>query len=661
MPTDSEQSIQLYRMMVRIRTFEETVLEMFRTGRGPRHSHLSIGQEAVAAGTCLALRPDDYVTSTHRGHHHLIAKGGEYKPAMAEIAGKATGYCGGKGGTMHIADFNLGMLGAISIVGGGMPIAVGAAMSAQLRGTDQVAVCFFGDGGTAQGNFNEGLNMAAIWDLPVLFLCENNQYMESCRFERVTAGPGIHRRAEGYGMPGVSVDGNDAVEVYEATRQAVERARAGEGPTLLECLTYRRMGHNTNDPAEYRAEEELKVWEQKDPIDRLRATLIEQGLLSAEEDEELRRELSEEGQAAMEFALESPMPSEDRLFTDIYAPAYQPPTPPPAPGERQLNCRRAIQEALREEMEGDDSVFLIGEDVGAAGGVFKVTAGLQQAFGVERVKDAPISENTIAGAVIGAALTGMRPVGELMFIDLITLAMDQIVNLGAKIRYMTGGQASVPGVIRVTYGGGLAAGATHSQNLEAWFYHIPGLKLVMPSTPYDAKGLLKTAIRDDNLVLFLEHKALYNVRGPVPEEEYLIPFGVADVKREGTDATVVATGKMVQEALKAAQRLAGEGIEIEVIDPRTLSPLDQDTILESVKKTGRLAVFQEASEQGGFGSDLIRIVCRDAFYYLDAAPAIVGAAHAPIPMSPALEQQLLAGVEDLVRTIHELVPSPQSV
>ena len=656
MPIDPEQLIQLYRMMVRIRTFEETVLEMFRTGRGPRHSHLSIGQEAVAAGACLALRPDDYVTSTHRGHHHLIAKGGHYKPAMAEIAVKVTGYCGGKGGTMHIADFNLGMLGAISIVAGGIPIAVGAAISARLRGTDQVTVCFFGEGGASQGNFNEGLNMAALWNLPVIFLCENNQYMESSRFENVTAGSGIYKRAEGYGMPGVSVDGNDVVEVYEATRQAVDRARKGEGPTLLECLTYRRMGHNTNDPAEYRSEEELKLWEQKDPIDRFRTALIDEGLLTPEEDEQIRGEFRQEGQAALEFALASPVPGEDRLFTDIYAPAYQPASPSPAPGERQLSYRKAVREALAGEMERDDAVFMIGEDIGAAGGIFKVTAGLQQTYGVERVRDAPISENTIAGAVIGAALTGMRPVGELMFIDLITLAMDQIVNLGAKIRYMTGGQASVPGVIRVTYGGGLAAGATHSQNLEAWFYHIPGLKLVMASTPYDAKGLLKTAIRDDNLVLFLEHKALYNVRGPVPEEEYLIPLGVADVKREGTDATVVATGRMVQEALKAAERLAGDGIEIEVIDPRTLSPLDEDTILESVEKTGRLVVFQEASEQGGFGSDLIRIVCRRAFYYLDAAPAIVGAAHTPIPMSPTLEQKLLPTAEDLIQSIQQLVP-----
>ena len=657
MPIEPAQMIELYRMMVRIRTFEATVLELFRTGRGPRHSHLSIGQEAVAAGVCLALRRDDYVTSTHRGHHHLIAKGGEYGPAMAEIAGKVTGYCGGKGGTMHIADLNLGMLGAISIVAGGIPIAVGAAISAQLRGTDQVAVCFFGEGGSAQGNFNEGLNMAAVWKLPVIFVCENNQYIESSRFEKVTAGPGIYQRAAGYGIPGVTTDGNDVVEVYEATRAAVERARAGEGPTLLECATYRILGHNTNDPAEYRSKEELKLWEQQDPLDRSRTDLFDARLLTPEEDTCIQEELRQEAQVALKFGLESPVPEANLLFTDIYAPAYQPAGPPPPPGTRQLNCRKAITEALREEMQRDDRVFMLGEDIGAAGGVFKVTAGLQQMFGVERVRDAPISENTIAGAVIGAALTGMRPVGELMFIDLITLAMDQIVNLGAKIRYMTGGQATVPGVIRVTYGGGLAAGATHSQSLEAWFYHIPGLKLVMASTPYDAKGLLKAAIRDDNLVLFLEHKALYNVRGPVPEEEYLIPFGVADVKREGTDATVVATGRMVHQALKAAEWLTREGIEIEVIDPRTLSPLDEDTILESVKKTGRLAVFQEASEQGGFGSDLIRIVCRDAFYYLDAVPAVVGAAHAPIPMSPSLEQQLLPGAEDLVRTIHQLVPS----
>ncbi len=246
---------------------------------------------------------------------------------------------------MHIADFNLGMLGAISIVAGGIPIAVGAAISARLRGTDQVTVCFFGEGGTSQGNFNEGLNMAALWNLPVIFLCENNQYMESSRFENVTAGSGIHKRAEGYGMPGVSVDGNDVVEVYEATRQAVDRARKGEGPTLLECLTYRRMGHNTNDPAEYRSEEELKLWEQQDPIDRFRTALIDEGLLTPEEDEQIRGEFRQEGQAALEFALASPVPGEDRLFTDIYAPAYQPASPSPAPGERQLNYRKAVREA----------------------------------------------------------------------------------------------------------------------------------------------------------------------------------------------------------------------------------------------------------------------------------------------------------------------------
>jgi pyruvate/2-oxoglutarate/acetoin dehydrogenase E1 component/TPP-dependent pyruvate/acetoin dehydrogenase alpha subunit len=628
---------ELLRGMRRVRAFEERVGELFSRAALPRHSHLYIGEEAVAVGTCVALRTDDYVTSTHRGHGHLIAKGAAMERAFAEIGGKATGYCKGKGGTMHVADLSLGFLGAISIVGGGMPIAVGSGLSAQVRGTDQVTACFFGDGAANSGNFGEGLNCAGIWRLPVIFVCENNQWNEYTPTGRVTAGPSIASRAAGYGMPGIVVDGNDAVAVFEAVRDATARARAGEGPTLLECVTYRARGHSTGDPARYRDPAEVEAWLAKDPIARLERRILESGVAAAEELAAEKGAIEREADVALEAALKSPSPEPEALMEDIYAPAIvvRPSAPPAHTAER--SYREAITEALREEMLRDPRVILFGEDVGRAGGSFKVTVGLQAEFGESRVRDTPIAENTLVGMALGAALTGLRPVCEIMFVDLMALTMDQVVNFGAKIRYMTGGQAMVPAVIRAPGGITGAAAATHSQSLEAWFYHIPGLKVMMPSCPADAKGLLKTAIRDDNLVIFLEQKSLYNLRGPVPAGEHVVPLGSADIKRPGRDVTVVATGAMVALALEAGERLKAEGIEIEVVDPRSLVPLDLDTILSSVKKTGRAITFEEAVPRGSVGSDIAAMIASEAFDYLDGPVMRLGSPPVPVPFSPALE------------------------
>jgi pyruvate/2-oxoglutarate/acetoin dehydrogenase E1 component/TPP-dependent pyruvate/acetoin dehydrogenase alpha subunit len=645
--------LKLYHDLVKVRTCEEKILEMFTKAMVPRHSHLSIGQEAVAVGVCANLRDDDYITSTHRGHGHLLAKGGKMDRLLAEIAGREDGYCRGKGGSMHIADFGLGMLGAISIVGAGIPIAVGAGLSAVIQKTDQVAASFFGEGAVNQGTFNEGLNMAALWKLPVIFVCENNYYEEYHPGELLRAGD-VAPRAEPYGMPGISVDGNDVVAVYQAAQEAVARARAGEGPTLLECRTYRRLGHNTNDPAEYMPPDEIEAWKKRDPITLYRGAVLE-AQVTEEELTGIDQALATEASGAMEFALDSPIPAVEGLATHLFAPAYEVPESLPSVGGRTIAMREALIEAMMEEMERDESVILLGEDVGEAGGVFKTSAGLWDRFGTERVIDTPISESGYTGAAIGAALTGMRPVAEIMFTDLVALVMDPIVNFAAKIRYMTGGQATVPVVFRMASGGGFAAGATHSQSLEAWFYHIPGLKVAIPATPYDLKGLLKTAIREDNPVVFLEHKGLYNTRGPVPEEEYLIPFGVADVKREGTDITVIATSKMVLEAMSAADTLAVEGISLEVIDPRTLVPLDWDTISVSVRKTGRVVIFEEACKQGSVGGDIAAQLAEREFDWLDAPIIRVGARHVPFPFSPDLEQAHLPNADWLIEAVRQVM------
>jgi pyruvate/2-oxoglutarate/acetoin dehydrogenase E1 component len=322
---------------------------------------------------------------------------------------------------------------------------------------------------------------------------------------------------------------------------------------------------------------------------------------------------------------------------------------------REITYRQALQDALREEMQRDDAVFLLGEDIAEFGGSYKVTAGLLDAFGAERVRNTPISEAAIVGAALGAALVGMRPVAELMYVDFCAIAMDQIVNQVAKVRYMFGGKAKASLVIRTQGGAGRSSAAQHAQSLEAWFMHVPGLKIAQPSTPYDAKGLLKTAIRDDNPVMFLEHKLLYPVQGPVPEEEYLIPFGVADVKRAGTDVTVVATSRMVHRALAAAEKLADEGIAAEVIDPRTLNPLDEDTILSSVRKTQRLVIAYEAYERGGVGAEIAALVANKALDYLDAPIERVASFNTPMPFSPKLENYVVPTEERIMAGIKRVL------
>lgn len=321
---------------------------------------------------------------------------------------------------------------------------------------------------------------------------------------------------------------------------------------------------------------------------------------------------------------------------------------------KEITYREAVRESIREEMKRDKNVVLFGEDVACHGGAFKVSEGLWKEFGNEQVTNTPLSEAAIAGMAIGSALTGIRPIAEIMYIDFITIAMDQIVNQAAKIRYMFGGKAKLPLVIRTQGGGGRSNAAQHSQSLEVWFVHIPGLKVVMPSTPYDVKGLLKTSIRDDNPIIFIEHKMLYNIKGPIPEEEYLIPLGKADIKRQGKDVTVVATSMMVHKALKAAEILAKDGIDIEIIDPRTLVPLDEDTIINSVKKTGKMVVVHEACVRAGIGAEITSIVVEKAFDYLNSPIKRVGSLDVPTPYCPILEREVIPDEEDIINAVKDI-------
>jgi 2-oxoisovalerate dehydrogenase E1 component len=665
------------RQVMEIRALEDNISSLLTKGVLKGASHLYAGEEAVSVGAVAALRDDDFITSTHRGHGHAHAHGDKaakspeakqehYNKMMAEVMGKSGGYCKGKGGSMHIADVDHGNLGATGIVGGNLPVAVGAALAQKLMGTDRVVVCFFGDGASNEGTFHESLNMASAFNLPVIFVAENNMYGMSVPWNHVTKLPDIADRACAYGIPGEAVDGMDPLVVREAVARAAERARRGEGPTLIEAKTYRYYGHSHSDNRSYRTRDEENEWKEADPIGRLKTDMEMVNWLNAGEFSGLEQDVQAKMAAAMAFANASPAPDAAEALTDVFSPSTTTAAEIEAervlrervrnsPDMRQISYAAALVEAAREEMARDEHVFIMGEDVGPYGGAYGATRGLSKEFGDWRVLDTPISEATIGGAAVGAAMAGMRPIAEIMYVDFTPLAMDQIANQGAKNRYMFGGKTSVPMVIRTEGGAGRAIAAHHSQSLEALWTHFPGIYVVMPSTPYDAKGLLKAAIRDDNPVMFIEHKMLYGQKGPVPEEDYIIPLGVADIKRPGKDITLVTYSRMVHRALEAAEILAKEGIDVEVIDLRTLKPLDIDTIIASIKKTGRFVGVSEGYENTNFINEVMAQVSDLAFDWLDAPMLRVAALNVPVPRAEVLEDQAIPNTNRIVETCRKVV------
>jgi pyruvate/2-oxoglutarate/acetoin dehydrogenase E1 component/TPP-dependent pyruvate/acetoin dehydrogenase alpha subunit len=677
-----EKALDLLRQMWEIRMFEERVYDLLGRDVIKGASHLYAGEEAVAVGAISALRDDDLITSSHRGHGHCHARGASiarteearqehYNKMMAELCGRETGYCLGRGGSMHIADVEKGNLGATGIVGGNIPVATGAALAQQMQGTNGVVLCFFGDGASQTGNFHESLNLAGLWKLPVVFIVENNLYGMSVPLEKAAAKPDIADRACAYDMPGEVVDGMDVLAVREAVGRAVERAREGEGPSLVECQAYRWYGHSRSDPRAYRTKEEEAAWKARDPIPSFAAWLVENGICTEAEVDALEEQVEDAIDEATQFALDSAMPPAEELERFVYAPFKWSPEEYAKERELRRRCRtdgngaptgvrkvlyrEALQEAMREEMLRDESVFIMGEDVGLYGGAYSATRGLFDEFGEERVRDTPISEAAIGGAAVGSAMAGMRPIVEIMYVDFTPLAMDQIANQGAKNRYMFGGKTIVPMVIRTEGGAGRSIAAHHSQSLEALWTHFPGIYVAMPSTPFDAKGLLKAAIRDDNPVMFIEHKMLYGLEGHVPDEDYVIPFGVADVKREGSDVTVVTYSRMVHRALEAAEKLAEEGVSVEVIDLRTLKPLDMETVAASVRKTGRVLGVTEACKTGSFISELAMRIQEEVFDWLDAPVVRVAAADVPVPMAETLEDAAIPNVEAIIAGIRQVL------
>jgi pyruvate/2-oxoglutarate/acetoin dehydrogenase E1 component/TPP-dependent pyruvate/acetoin dehydrogenase alpha subunit len=643
--------------MVRSRRFEELVAQFFHHKEMHGTTHLSIGQEAAQAGLSLALREGDWIVPTHRCHGHTIARGSDEEAMFSEMFGSRHGIAKGLGGSMHMADVQTWNAGSSSVVGSGVNLATGLGFALKRQESDSLSVAIFGDGASSRGSVHESMNLASVLGLPVLFFCENNNYgMSSSRHQMVSA-PSIAKRAEGYGMPHDTVDGNDVEAVYAAVLAAAQYIRSNGKPYFLEVLTYRLCGHSKSDDCRYRTREEEAEWEAKDPISRFCRVLIKDELFSEEEVSEI---ILNGRKHVEEAALRARATRDDHLTLEeaqalVYAPE-DPQTYGVVHRTIRSTYREAIRSALAEEMDHDGAVHLIGEDIGLYGGCFKVTGDLYATY-PDRIHETPVSEEAITGMGVGASFLGIRSVVEIMYGDFATLASDPIINHAAKAHFISAGQLSAPIVVRAPIGSGTGHGAQHTQSLESMFTNVPGLILVAPSCPGDAKALLKSAIRSNNPVLFFEHKGLYDTIGPVGDKEYLLPLGKAVVKKRGSDVTIVAYSKAVTTVLAAASILSAQDeIEVEIIDLATLKPLDAETILRSVRKTGRLLVIHDSPEFAGFGAEILALAASDesAFHSLKTVPKRLCGKEMPIPFAYELEKSVVVSKEEIVRSVRSL-------
>jgi pyruvate dehydrogenase E1 component alpha subunit len=645
-----EHVLGLLREMIRVRKFEDTCAEAYTKEKIRGFLHLYDGEEAIAAGVIPLLGPDDRIVATYREHGHALVRGVPMTKVMAEMFGRREGCSGGRGGSMHLFDAATNFYGGNAIVGGGLPLAAGVALADRMRGENRVTACFFGEGAVAEGEFHETMNLAELWDLPVLLVCENNGYAMGTALARSEAETDIARKAAAYGMEAEAVDGMNVVDVEAAARRAIARVRETGRPMLLECRTYRFRAHSMFDAQLYREKAEVEAWRERGPIVRFKGWLLENGLIHESDVAEIEAEIDAEIAEAVAFAEAGTWEPAACLTRHVYAEAPAPaPAPPKAGGKTvETTYREAVREALREALRGDERVFLMGEDVGRYGGCYAVSKGLLEEFGPDRIRDTPLSESGFTGAGIGAAATGMRPIVELMTVNFSLLALDQILNTAATLRHMSGGQFGVPLVIRMATGAGKQLAAQHSHSLEGWYAHIPGLKVLTPATLEDARGMLLTALADPDPVLIFENVMLYNRAGKLDEGAGAVDISRAAGRREGSDVTLITYGGSLFKTLEAAEALAGEGISAEVIDLRTLRPLDDATIMSSVAKTRRAVIVDEGWRTGSVAAEISARIMEQAFWALDMPVGRVCSAEVPIPYPKHLEDAAIPQVAEIV-------------
>ena len=640
-----DDALALYRALRLPRAVEDKMLRLIRQNRLSKWFS-GYGQEAIAVGCAWALRETDWLLPMHRNLGVWTTRGVPLRPLFCQLMGREGGFTKGRDRTFHVGLPERHIVGMISHLAAMLPVADGFGLAARLGGTDNtpadgVALAFTGEGATREGDFHEALSLAAVWTLPVIFVVENNGYGLSTPTADAVPVENIADAAAGYGMPGVVVDGNDVEAVLATIKHAAWRARQGYGPTLVEAKTFRMRGHEEASGTKYVPEALFAEWAPRDPLARFRARLLEGGVAEADLDA-IDAELIAEIETVAEWALTQPEVTSTPAaeHADVFAaPALHLPAPAADAPRDEQRFIDALSSGLRNAMDADDRTVLMGQDVAEYGGVFKLTAGFVERFGRERVRNTPIIESGAIGAALGMAVAGFTPIVEMQYADFITCGFNQIVNNLATTHYRWGQAVNV--TIRAPFGGGIGAGPFHSQSPEAWFCHVPGLKVVVPGSPHDAKGLLRAAIADPNPVLFFEHKALYRgLKGPMPDGDYATPLGEARVVRPGRDLTLVTWGLGVTWALAAAETFAARGASIEILDLRTLVPYDRAAVLASVGKTGRLVVLHEATRTGGFGSEVAAEIAEAAFTLLDAPPVRVGGADLPIAFSKQIEAEV---------------------
>lgn len=627
----------LYFQLLRPRLIEEKMLKLLRQGVISKWFS-GIGQEAISVGVTAALSPEELIFTMHRNLGVFTTRNVPLDRLFAQWQGKPWGFTQGRDRSFHFGTLDYGIVGMISHLGPQLSLADGVGLANVLDGKKEVAVAFTGDGATSEGEFHEALNVAAVWQLPVIFVIENNGYGLSTPVREQYRCENLSDRGIGYGMRSMIIDGNNIIEVYKTVSKLAEELRENPEPVLLECRTFRMRGHEEASGTKYVPKELMDEWALRDPISTFESFLLGHEWITQAEIETYRDQIKAEIAEGLQIAGEKPGPevSMEKEMGDIFQPSSFL-TVSPGAETKEIRYVDAISEGLREAMEKHPKLVLMGQDIGDYGGVFKITDGFIDDFGAHRVRNTPLCESAIIGAGLGLSLKGWKAMVEMQFADFVTCGFNQIVNNLAKLHYRWGANADV--VIRMPTGGGVGAGPFHSQSNEAWFFHTPGLKIVYPSNPQDAKGLLLSAIEDPNPVLFFEHKALYrSLSGSVPKGYYNIEIGKAATVQAGDSISVITYGMGVHWAIDICQ---AEGFDADIIDLRSLIPIDYDAIAASVKKTGKVIILHEDTLTGGIGGDIAAWITEHLFEYLDGPVMRAASLDTPVPFAGSLEEQFL--------------------
>ena len=663
--SDSE-LLDLYKNLLWPRLIEEKMLVLLRQGRISKWFS-GIGQEAISVGATMALQPDEWIMPLHRNLGVFTSRNMPLHKLFKQWQGAQDGYSKGRERSFHFGSKEHHICGMISHLGPQLAIADGVALAYKLKEEEKVSVAFTGDGGTSEGDFHEALNTAAVWDLPVIFIIENNGYGLSTPTSEQYRCESLADRAKGYGMESVIIDGNNVLTVYDTIKGIREYCIKNQKPYLVECMTFRMRGHEEASGTKYVPKELFETWQQKDPIKNFEEWLKTEGVLEDAAISFFREEMKNKIEEELKIGFDSkPIRiSTENELKDMYAapsiqqsgsgqtthsPSLNSANNSPAGGRGTLRMIDAIKEGLQQSMQQHSNLILMGQDIAEYGGAFKITEGFVQEFGKKRVRNTPLCESAIVGTALGLSLEGFKSMMEMQFADFVTVGFNQIINNLAKIHYRWGQNADV--VIRMPTGGGVGAGPFHSQSNEAWFVHTPGLKVVYPSTPYDAKGLLIAAINDPNPVMYFEHKALYrSVSGEVPSAYYEVEIGKARQVQTGDDISIITYGAGVHWAEDYA--MEHTDISIDILDLRTLLPLDYDAIAASVKRTGKVLLLHEDTLIGGIGGEIAAWIAENCFQYLDAPVMRCASLDTAVPFNIELEQAFLAkaGLADKVQQL----------